>query len=63
MHCVLTHNYLIFYPRILIGVSCDASDVGIGALRYSDKTKRPIANASKTLADTQHHYSQVQKKA
>ena len=55
-----------FNPQEQIGISCDASDVGIGAVlfhRYSDGTKRPIANASKTLSDTQRRYSQVQKEA
>ena len=43
MHCVLT-LLSHFHPRIPIGVSCDASDLGIGALRQSDRTKGPIDN-------------------
>ena len=59
---VLAH----FNPREKIGISCDASDVGIGAVlfhRYSDGTEHPITNASETLSATQRRYSQVQKEA
>ena len=55
---VLAH----FHPNQEIGISCDASEVGIGAVlfhRYSDGSERPIANASKT----QRRYSQIQKEA
>jgi len=59
---VLAH----FDPSPLIGISCDASDVGIGAVlfhRCPDGSGRPIANASKTLTDTQRKYSQILKEA
>ena len=59
---VLAH----FNPKEQIGISCDASNVGIGAVlfhRYADGTERPICNASKTLTETQRNYSQVQKEA
>ena len=49
-----------------VGISCDASDAGVGALqfhRYKDNTERPIANASKTLTATQKRYPQIQKEA
>ena len=45
---VLAH----FDPLLSIGIACDASNVGIGAVlfhRYEDGSERPIANASKTL--------------
>ena len=59
---VLAH----FDPAKQIGISCDASNVGIGAVlfhRYDDGSERPIANVSKTLTDTQRRYSQIQKEA
>ncbi|RUS91013.1 hypothetical protein EGW08_001230 [Elysia chlorotica] len=52
--------------RFVVGISCDASDVGIGCVlfhRYNDGSERPIANASKTLTQTQRRYSQIQKEA
>ncbi|GFR83010.1 transposon Tf2-9 polyprotein [Elysia marginata] len=59
---VLAH----FNPALEVGISCDASDVGIGCVlfhRYSDGSERPFANASKTLTQTQRKYSQIQKEA
>lgn len=59
---VLAH----FDPAKQIGISCDASNIGIGAVlfhRYDDGSERPIANVSKTLTDTQRRYSQIQKEA
>ena len=55
-----------FDPSLSIGISCDASEVGLGAVlfhRYSDGSERPIANTSKTLTSTQRGYSQIQKEA
>lgn len=49
-----------------IGISCDASEVGIGVVlfhRFKDGSERPISNASKTLTPTQKRYSQIQKEA
>ncbi|XP_014671627.1 PREDICTED: uncharacterized protein K02A2.6-like [Priapulus caudatus] len=65
---VLCTNSMLahFDPSLPIGVSCDASEVGIGAVlfhRYRDGSELPIANVSKTLTDTQRRYSQVQKEA
>ena len=59
---VLAH----FDPKQDIGISCDASEVGLGAVlfhRYEDGSERPIANVSKILTDTQRKYSQIQKEA
>ena len=59
---VLAH----FQSSVPIGISCDASEVGIGAVlfhRYPDGSERPIANVSKTLTETQRRYSQIQKEA
>ena len=59
---VLVH----FDPSLPVGISCDASEVGLGAVlfhRYPDGSERPIANASKTLTSTQRRYSQIQKEA
>ena len=59
---VLVH----FDPKQEIGISCDASSVGIGAVlfhRYEDGSERPIANVSKTLNQTHRNYSQIQKEA
>ena len=58
---VLAH----FDPSLPIGVSCDASSVGIGAVfhRFPDESERPITNVSKTLSETQQKYSQIQKEA
>ena len=59
---VLAH----YDPNLEIGISCDASNVGIGAVlfhRYPDGSERPIANASKTLSPTQRRYSQIQREA
>ncbi|KFD62002.1 hypothetical protein M514_25812 [Trichuris suis] len=59
---VLAH----FDPPQQIGISCNASEVRIGAVlfhRYADGSERPIANVSKTLTESQRRYSQVEKEA
>ena len=61
-YMVLTH----FDSSLPIGISCVTSNVGIGAVlfyRFQDKQERPIANASKTLTESQRKYSQIQKEA
>ena len=58
---------LAHYDKTLpIGISCDASEVGIGVVlfqRYSDGKERPLFNVSKTLTATQRRYSQIQREA
>ena len=61
---MLTDNTVLahFDPSCPVGISCDASDAGVGAVlfhRYKDNTERPIANASKTLTATQKRYPQI----
>ena len=53
---VLAH----FDPSLPVGISCDASETGLGAVlfhRYPDGSERPVANVSKTLSDTQRRYT------
>lgn len=55
-----------FQSSVPIGISCDASEVGIGAVlfhRYPDSSERPISNVSNTLTETQRRYSQTQNEA
>ena len=59
---VLAH----FDPDIPIGLACDASAVGIGAViyhKYENGTERPIAYASKTLSSSEKNYSQIEREA
>ena len=60
------HVLVHFDPTLPVGISCDASNVGIGVVlfhRYPDGSERPICNVSKTLTPTQRRYSQVHKEA
>ena len=53
-----------FDPSLSMGISCDASNVGIGAVlfhRFPDGSERLVANASKTSTDARRKYSQIQK--
>ena len=60
------HVLVHFDPALQVGISCDASNVGIGVVlfhRYPDGSERPISNVSKTLTPSQRRYSQIQKEA
>ena len=65
---MLTNNTVLahFDPSCPVGISCDASESGVGAVLfhcYKDNSERPIANASKPLTDAQKRYPQIQKEA
>ena len=65
---MLTKNTVLahFDPGCPVGISCDASESGAGAVlfhRYKDNSELPIENASKTLTDAQKRYPQIQKAA
>ena len=59
---VLAH----FDPKLPLGLACDTSKVGIGAVlyhRYDNGTERPIAYASKALTKAEQNYSQIEREA
>lgn len=54
-----------FGPALYVGLACDASSVGVGAVlfhSYPNGSERPIRNESKTLTATQRNYSQKKKR-
>lgn len=64
----LTSNVILAHydPKLPIGISCDASGVGVGVVlfhRYEDGSERPIAYASKVLTRSQKNYAQIHKEA
>ena len=56
---VLTH----FNPALLIGISGEASPIGLGTDSFPDGTKRPTAYLSKVLPSAERKYSQVDREA
>jgi len=53
---------LAHYTDVPLGLACDASGVGIGAViyhKYENGTERPIVYASKSLSDAEQKYSQI----
>ena len=59
---VLAH----FDPKVPLGLACDASKVGIGAVLYhlyDNGTERPIVYASKALTKAEQNYSQIEREA
>ena len=59
---VLAH----YDPKLPLGLACDASSVGVGAVlfhKYSDGSERPIAYASKSLTSAEKNYSQIEREA
>ena len=59
---VLAH----YDSKLPIGLACDASAVGVGAVlfhRYKDGTERPVAYASKSLTTAEKNYSQIEREA
>jgi len=55
-----------YNPDVPLGLVCDASVMGIGAViyhNYEDRIESPIAYASKTLSDAELKYSQIEREA
>ena len=55
-----------FDLKLPLGLACDASSVGVGAVlfhKYSDMPERSIAYASKSLTSAEKNYSQIEREA
>ena len=55
-----------YNPALPLGLACDASAVGIGAVIFhtlSDGSEKPIAYASRTLSKSEANYSQTEREA
>ena len=55
-----------FDPKLPLGLACDASSIGIGAVlfhSYPGGSERPIAYASKSYTSAEQHYSQIEREA
>ena len=63
---LLTSSYLLvhFDPSLQIVLVCDASNYEIGVVlahRWPDRSERPVAFASRSLAKSERNYSQLEK--
>ena len=63
---LLTSESLLVHwnPSLPLVLSCDASEVGIGAVlahQYPDGSERPIGYASRSLSKSERNYSQLEK--
>lgn len=65
--CLCSAPVLAHYnPKLPLIVATDASPYGVAAVlshRYSDKSERPIAYASRTLSASEKNYSQIDREA
>ena len=66
-NCLSYHHYYIvhFDPAKPLGLSCDASPYGIGAVlshKLGDGTEYPVAYASRSLSPAELNYAQLDKR-
>ena len=60
------HVLIHFDPDLPVVVAMDSSSYGLGAVLLNelpDRSKRPIADASRSLSPTEKKYSQIEKEA